>query len=51
MALVQGLVALWLVSAFPGQRWLVLPALLAAQSAYAAVVLRLYQARDKTVMR
>lgn len=51
MALVQGLLALWLVSTLTEQRWLVIPALLAAQAAYAMVVLRLYQARDKTVMR
>jgi UDP-GlcNAc:undecaprenyl-phosphate GlcNAc-1-phosphate transferase len=51
MAFVQGLVALWLIGAFPAQRWLVLIALVAAHSAYALVCLRLYQSRDKSVTR
>lgn len=51
MAIVQGLVALWLFRAFPEQRWLAIPALLAAQAAYAVVVLRLYHSRDKSVTR
>jgi UDP-GlcNAc:undecaprenyl-phosphate GlcNAc-1-phosphate transferase len=49
MALVQGVVALWCADAPPGQRWLAIPALLAAQGAYATVVL--YQHRDKSVTR
>jgi UDP-GlcNAc:undecaprenyl-phosphate/decaprenyl-phosphate GlcNAc-1-phosphate transferase len=51
MAFVQGLLAVWLVAAFPGQRWLLLLALVVAQSAYALVCLRLYQSRDKSVTR
>jgi UDP-GlcNAc:undecaprenyl-phosphate GlcNAc-1-phosphate transferase len=51
MALVQGLVALWLVGAEPSERWLALPALLVSQAAYAQVCLRLYHSRDKSVTR
>lgn len=51
MAIVQGLAALWLIRALPEQRWLAIPALLAAQAIYAAIVLRLYQSRDKSVTR
>jgi UDP-GlcNAc:undecaprenyl-phosphate GlcNAc-1-phosphate transferase len=49
MAAVHGLAALWLIGAEPPARWLLLVALLAAQAAYALVVLRLFQARNKSV--
>ncbi|HEX2115327.1 MAG TPA: MraY family glycosyltransferase [Alphaproteobacteria bacterium] len=49
MAVVHGVAALWLVRAEPPTRWLLLIALLAAQSAYALVVLRLFQSRNKSV--
>ena len=51
MAMLQGLIALWLIGAPPDQRWFALPALLLSQSAYAGACLRLYHSRDKSVTR
>jgi UDP-GlcNAc:undecaprenyl-phosphate GlcNAc-1-phosphate transferase len=51
MAAIHGLTALWLLGAAPSGRWLLLVALLAGQSAYALVVLRLFEARNKSVTR
>jgi UDP-GlcNAc:undecaprenyl-phosphate GlcNAc-1-phosphate transferase len=49
MAIIHGCAALWFVGAAPSQRWLVFVALLAAQSAYAAVSLRLFSLRNNSV--
>jgi UDP-GlcNAc:undecaprenyl-phosphate GlcNAc-1-phosphate transferase len=51
MAAIHGLTAMWLIGAAPSDRWLLLLALLAGQSAYALIVLRLFQARNKSVTR
>jgi UDP-GlcNAc:undecaprenyl-phosphate GlcNAc-1-phosphate transferase len=49
MAVIHGCAALWFIGAAPAQRWLVFVALLAAQSAYAAISLRLYSLRNNSV--
>ena len=49
MAIIHGCVALWFIGAAPSQRWLVFVALLAAQSAYAVVSLRLFSLRNNSV--
>jgi UDP-GlcNAc:undecaprenyl-phosphate/decaprenyl-phosphate GlcNAc-1-phosphate transferase len=49
MAIFQGLLALWIVGAAPSDRWLVFLALLAGQTAYAAVSLRLYSVKNNSV--
>lgn len=51
LAVAQGLVALWLVTAVPAERWLAPLLLLVAQGVYARLALRLYQSRDKSVTR
>ncbi len=49
MAVIHGCAALWFIGAAPSQRWLVFVALLAAQSAYAVISLRLFSLRNNSV--
>lgn len=49
MAIIHGCAALWFIGAAPSQRWLVFVALLAAQSAYAVISLRLFSLRNNSV--
>jgi UDP-GlcNAc:undecaprenyl-phosphate GlcNAc-1-phosphate transferase len=49
MAVIHGCVALWFIGAEPSRRWLAFVALLAAQSAYATISLRLFAVRNNSV--